>query len=291
MLFNAFMATLDPGDEVVIPTPAWASDGDIVRIAGGVPVPLPCVAGDGFRPVPSALAAAIGPRTRWVLVNSLGNPTGPVTDADRYRALLNVISSYENLLVLADDIYRHLVLDGAFATPAALRPDLADRIRTVNGVSKSHAMTGWRLGWGIGPDWLIAAMTVVQSQSTSCPSSMSQTAAIEAPGTSDGLAERRDVCRRRRDLFVARLAAIPDPDLATSSQGALYAFPSCADPPRVTGLDDDVSLAAWPLEEARVATVPGTAFGATGHLRLSTAVFDIVLEGALDRIAETLRSV
>ena len=291
VLFNAFMATLDPGDEVVIPTPAWASYGDIVRIVGGVPVALPCAARDGFRPDPAALAAATTPRTRWVMFNSPNNPTGAVIDADRYRALLDAVAPHGGVLVLADDIYRHLVFEGAFATPAALRPDLADRILTVNGVSKSHAMTGWRLGWGVGPEWLIAAMAVVQSQSTSCPSSVSQAAALAAlNGPADGLVERRAAYRRRRDLVCERIASIPGLALATPPQGAFYAFPDCREALEITGRPGDVELAAFLLEAAEVATVPGTAFDAPGHLRLSTAASDEELDRAMSRIDAALQA-
>ncbi len=286
VLFNAFMATLEPGDEVVVPTPAWASYGDIVRIAGGVPVSLPCEARDGFRPDPAALSAAIGPRTRWVMFNSPGNPTGAVIDAARCRALLDVVAPHPDVLVLADDIYRHLIFDGAFATPAALRPDLSERILTVNGVSKSHAMTGWRLGWGIGPEWLVAAMAVVQSQSTSCPSSVSQAAAVEALRTDDGLTAWRDVYRRRRDLFAARIEAIPGLTLAVVPQGAFYAFPSCEAALVARDLESDVAMADGLLTEARVAAVPGVAFEAPGHLRFSTAASEQALEAALDRMQQ-----
>lgn len=288
VLFNAFMATLDPGDEVVIPTPAWASYVDIVRIAGGEPVMLPCDATDGFRPGPDALEAAITPRTRWVIFNSPGNPTGAVIDAGRYEALLNVVAPHKQALVLADDIYRHLVFEKRFTTPAAVRLDLADRILTANGVSKSHAMTGWRLGWGIGPEWLISAMAVVQSQSTACPSSVSQAAAIEALSDREGLEARCDAYRQRRDLVASHLLQTPGLNLQCLPEGGFYAFPSCTGAMKATGHASDIEFAAWLLEVARVATVPGSAFAAPGHIRLSLAASQDRLETAHLRISGCL---
>lgn len=222
------------------------------------------------------------------MFNSPGNPTGAVIDAARYRALLDVVAPHPDVLVLADDIYRHLIFDGAFATPAAMRPDLPERILTGNGVSKSHAMTGWRLGWGIGPEWLVAAMAVVQSQSTSCPSSVSQAAAVEALRTDDGLTAWRDVYRRRRDLVAARIEAIPGLTLAMVPQGAFYAFPSCEAALVARDLESDVAMADGLLTEARVAAVPGVAFEAPGHLRLSTAASEQALEAAFDRMRHWL---
>ena len=209
VLFNAFAATLDPGDEVLIPTPAWTSYADIVRINGGRAVFVPTRAADGFAPTAEAISRAIGPRTRWLLLNSPSNPTGAVLSPDALRAVAEALEPHPDVLVLVDEIYEHLCFDAPFRSFGDVCPSLRERTLLVNGVSKAYAMTGWRLGYGAGPAWLIRAMAKVQSQTTSCPSSISQAAAVAALTETDpGFDARRDAYRRRRDRVVRTLDAI-----------------------------------------------------------------------------------
>jgi aspartate aminotransferase len=291
VLFNALMATLNPGDEVIIPTPCWTSYFDIVRIAGGVPVAVPCDGAQGFRLSAADLAAAITPRSRWVILNSPSNPTGAAYSDAEYRPLLEVLLAHPQLWLMVDDMYEHIVYDDfRFVTPAALEPRLKSRILTVNGVSKAYAMTGWRIGYAGGPEALIRAMAVVQSQSTSCPSSISQAAALAAlNGPQDFLAARTESFRRRRDLVVAALNAIPGIS-CRAPEGAFYTFASCAGligkttpSGRVIGSDRD--FCAWLLDEADVAMVPGAAFGLSPYFRISYATSEAELTEALARIA------
>lgn len=300
VLYNAMMATLDPGDEVVIPAPSWVTYADIVVLCGGVPVLVPCAEGEGFRLSPERLRAAITPRTRWLMLNSPSNPSGAAYSADELMGLIGVLHEAPHVWLLADDIYEHIRYgDAPHATPAALDPAIAARTLTVNGVSKAYAMTGWRLGYGCGPTELIGAMAVIQSQSTSCPSSVSQAAAIAAlEGPQDFLAERCADFRRRRDLVVGRLKAIAGLSCRTP-EGAFYAFAGCegligARTPEGKTIADDRAFCAFLLDAAGVAVVPGTGFGLPGHFRVSYATSDTVLETALTRIAEacaTLRVV
>ncbi|WP_108659612.1 pyridoxal phosphate-dependent aminotransferase [Acuticoccus kandeliae] len=292
VLYNAMMATLDPGDEVIIPAPSWVTYADIVALAGGVPVLVPCEEGEGFRLSPSRLRAAITPRTRWLMLNSPSNPSGAAYSAAELSALIAVLHEAPHVWLLADDIYEHIRYgDAPHATPAALDPAIAARTLTVNGVSKAYAMTGWRLGYGCGPADLIAAMSVIQSQSTSCPSSVSQAAAIAAlEGPQDFLPERCESFRRRRDLVVGRLAAIPGLTCRTP-EGAFYAFAGCggligARTGEGRAIADDRAFCSYLLDAAGVAVVPGTAFGLPGYFRVSYATSDAVLETALTRIAE-----
>ncbi|KMO31597.1 aspartate aminotransferase [Methylobacterium tarhaniae] len=291
ILYNAFMATLAEGDEVVIPTPYWTSYSDIVTIAGGRPVLLPCGAEAGFRLQPAQLEAAITPRTRWLLLNSPSNPSGAGYRAEDLAALAAVIRRHPQVWVMSDDMYEHIVYDGfRFATFAAVAPDLTERTLTVNGVSKAYAMTGWRIGYGGGPSALIKAMAVVQSQATSCPCSVSQAAAIAAlDGPQDVVAERRMAFQRRRDLVVQGLNAVPGLDCPVPD-GAFYTFASCAGligtrtpEGRVIGSDRDV---ADYLLDADVAVVPGSCFGLEPFFRISYATSDEELRVALARIAQ-----
>ncbi len=297
ILYNAFMATLDPGDEVILAAPYWTSYADIVAISGGTVVPVRGRPETGLRLDPADLEAAITPRTRWLLLNSPSNPSGSAYDAESLGALLDVIARHPQVWLMMDDIYEHLLYDGrAFVTAAALRPDLASRILTINGVSKAYAMTGWRLGYGAGPAELIAAMAVVQSQSTSNPSSISQAAAIAAlEGPQEILAERRAAFQARRDRISERLDN--SPGLACRKpEGAFYVFPDC------TGLiggrtasgrmlDDDSAVARWLLEDHDVAVVPGSCFGQPGHFRISYAAAQSELDTACDRIAAAVAGV
>ena len=291
ILYNAMMATLNDGDEVIIPTPCWTSYFDIVRIAGGVPVAVPCSGGDGFRLTADALQAAITPRTRWLLLNSPSNPTGSAYGADDYRPIIEVLMRHQHVWLMVDDMYEHITYDDfRFVTPLALDPALRDRCLTVNGVSKAYAMTGWRLGYAGGPADLIQAMAVVQSQSTSCPSSVTQAAAISAlDGPQDLLAIRRDSFARRRDLVVDALNTIEGVE-CRRPEGAFYAFASCAGMiGRVTPdgfrINSDRDFCAWLLDSADVAVVPGSAFGLSPYFRISYATSEAKLTEALSRIA------
>ncbi|MBZ4689405.1 MAG: pyridoxal phosphate-dependent aminotransferase [Cereibacter sp.] len=291
MLYNAMMASLNPGDEVIIPTPCWTSYLDIVRIAGGAPVPVPCPAEDGFRLTAETLEAAITPRSRWLLLNSPSNPTGAAYGAEHYRPLIEVLHRHPQVWLMVDDMYEHIVYDNfRLVTPLALDPSLKPRCLTVNGVSKAYAMTGWRLGYAGGPAALIAGMAVVQSQSTSCPSSVTQVAAIAAlDGPQDFLAARRDSFARRRDLVVTALNRIDGID-CRRPEGAFYTFASCAGligrkTPEGRVLQSDRDLCGWLLDTTDVAVVPGSAFGLSPYFRISYATSEAELTEALARIS------
>ena len=292
ILFNAMMATLDPGDEVIIPTPYWTSYSDIVQIAEANPVLIACNAEAGFRLQAAQLEAAITPKTRWVILNSPSNPSGAGYRAEDYRPLLDVLLKHPHVWLLVDDMYEHIVYDGfEFVTPAALEPRLKNRILTVNGVSKAYAMTGWRIGYAGGPRDLIKAMAVVQSQATSCPSSISQAASVAAlNGPQDFLIERKASFQRRRDLVVAGLNAIDGLDCRVPD-GAFYTFSGCAGvlgktTPSGKRLETDTDFCAYLLEDANVAVVPGSAFGLSPFFRISYASAESELREALTRIAD-----
>jgi aspartate aminotransferase len=290
ILFNAMMATLNAGDEVIIPAPYWTTYPDVVAIAEGVPVFVPCPQSHGFKLRADDLEAAITPRTKWLLLNTPNNPTGSAYNRNDLAALGEVLDSHENVRILTDDIYEHLVYDGfAFATMAQAVPALAGRTLTLNGVSKAYAMTGWRLGYAGGPADLIAAMANVQQQSSTQASSITQAAALEAlTGPQTILQERRDSFRQRRDLVVDALNAIEGLS-CVRPDGTFFAYPSCeglmgkrTPDGKVMGSDQD--FAAYLLESAGVATVPGTAFGLSPHFRLSFASPTELLEEACQRI-------
>ncbi len=292
ILFNALMATLNPGDEVIIPTPYWTSYSDIVQIAEAKPVLIACNAEAGFRLQAAQLEAAITPKTRWVILNSPSNPSGAGYRAEDYRPLLDVLMKHPQVWLLVDDMYEHIVYDGfEFVTPAALEPRLKSRILTVNGVSKAYAMTGWRIGYAGGPRELIKAMAVVQSQATSCPSSISQAASVAAlNGPQDFLVERKASFQRRRDLVVAGLNAIDGLDCRVP-EGAFYTFSGCAGvlgktTPSGKRLGTDTDFCAYLLEDANVAVVPGSAFGLSPFFRISYASAEAELKEALTRIAD-----
>jgi len=292
ILFNALMATLNPGDEVIIPTPYWTSYSDIVQIAEAKPVLIACSAEAGFRLQAAQLEAAITPKTRWVILNSPSNPSGAGYRAEDYRPLLDVLMKHPQVWLLVDDMYEHIVYDGfEFVTPAALEPRLKNRILTVNGVSKAYAMTGWRIGYAGGPKDLIKAMAVVQSQATSCPSSISQAASVAAlNGPQDFLVERKASFQRRRDLVVAGLNAIEGLDCRVP-EGAFYTFSGCAGvlgktTPSGKRLETDTDFCAYLLEDANVAVVPGSAFGLSPFFRISYASAEAELKEALTRIAD-----
>lgn len=290
VIFNALMASINPGDEVILPTPFWTSYADMVQICGGVPVLLPCSEAQGFRLEAAQLDAAITPRTRWVFLNSPSNPSGAAYSATQLQPITEVLLRHPAVWVLADDIYEHILYDGlAFATPAAVEPGLRERTLTVNGVSKAYAMTGWRLGYGAGPKALIAAMAVVQSQSTSCPSSISQAAAIEAlTGPQEIVAERCLSFQARRDFVVAALNRAPGLRCRTP-EGAFYTFASCAGvlgrhTPSGTLLQTDTDFCHYLLQDFNVAVVPGTVFGLAPYFRISYATAMTQLEEACGRI-------
>lgn len=282
-IFHALLATLDPGDEVVIPSPWWVSYPEIVRFAGGTVIDLPTDASGGFRISPGQLAAAITPRTRWLLLNSPGNPTGATYPAAELQALGEVLRAHPRVLVLSDDIYAPLrYTPGRHATLAVECPDLADRILTVSGVSKSHAMTGFRIGVATGPAWLIAAMEKLQSHSSGNPSSVSQAAAVAAfEGPQDFLAAWCERFRARRDLVVAGINAIPG--LSTPvPDGAFYCMIDAA--PLMPRFGDDDALALHLLEHG-VAIVAASGFGGRDGFRISFAADEARLIEALRRIA------
>ncbi|WP_375451519.1 pyridoxal phosphate-dependent aminotransferase [uncultured Devosia sp.] len=290
IIFNALMATLNPGDEVVVPVPYWVSYPEIVRLCGAEPVFAVADAATGFKLSPAALEAAITPRTKWLILNTPSNPTGAAYSAAELKGLAAVLLRHPHVHILTDDIYEVLVYDGGrFSTIAQVEPALQARTLTMNGVSKSHAMTGWRIGYCTGPRPLLAAMTKLQGQSTNNASSISQWAAVEAlNGNQDFLAEWRKVFQGRRDLVVQGLNANTGLDCLVP-EGAFYVFPSCQ---RLLGKtsaggsllanDEDFVLAL--LEESGVALVHGAAFGLPGHFRLSYAASNGELEEAVARI-------
>jgi len=290
IIFNALMATLNPGDEVVIPVPYWVSYPEITRLCGAEPVFAVADASTGFKLKPEVLEAAITPATKWLILNTPSNPTGAAYSAAELRGLADVLLRHPHVHILTDDIYEVLVYDGGtFATIAQVEPALRPRTLTMNGVSKSHAMTGWRIGYCTGPRPLLGAMLKLQSQSTTNPSSIAQWAAVEAlNGPQDFLKDWRDVFQGRRDLVVKGLNANTGLDCLTP-EGAFYVFPSCQ---RLLGktsaggkllvTDEDFVLAL--LEETGVALVHGAAFGLPGHFRLSYAAANSQLEDAVARI-------
>ncbi len=290
VLYNALMASLNPGDEVIIPAPYWVSYPDIVRLGGGTPVIVDCPMNTGFKLTPDALEAAITPNTKWFLFNSPSNPTGAGYSWDELKALTDVLLRHEHVWVLTDDMYEHLAFDDfKFCTPAQVEPKLYDRTLTVNGVSKAYAMTGWRIGYAAGPEVIINAMRKIQSQSTTNPCSISQWAAVEAlNGPQDFLATRCDAFLRRRDLVVAGLndcAGITCP----TPEGAFYVYPSVAGCIGKTSqggrkIENDEDFATALLEEKGVAVVFGAAFGLSPHFRISYATSDDALTEACDRI-------
>ena len=290
ILYNALMATLNPGDEVVIPAPYWVSYPDMVLLAGGEPVVVPAGIETGFKLTAQALEAAITPRTRWVIFNSPSNPTGAGYSRDELTALTDVLLRHPHVWVMTDDMYEHLAYgDFEFCTPAQVEPGLHDRTLTCNGVSKAYCMTGWRIGFAAGPERLIAAMRKIQSQSTSNPCTISQWAAVAAlNGPHDFIAENNAVFQRRRDLVVDALNAIPGLT-CPMPDGAFYVYPGIegligrtSAGGRRIGTDEDFATAL--LEEAGVAVVCGAAFGLSPNFRVSYATSDDALAEACKRI-------
>jgi aspartate aminotransferase len=290
ILYNALMATLNPGDEVVIPAPYWVSYPDMVLLAGGEPVIAETSLQTGFKLTPDQLEAAITPKTKWFIFNSPSNPTGAGYSRDELKALTDVLMRHPHVWVMTDDMYEHLAYDGfEFCTPAQVEPGLYERTLTCNGVSKAYAMTGWRIGYAAGPEALIAAMRKIQSQSTSNPCSISQWAAVEAlNGPQDFLAANNAVFKRRRDLVVSMLSEI-DGVTCPTPEGAFYVYPSIAGligktSAAGTAIPDDEAFAKALLEETGVAVVFGAAFGLSPNFRISYATSDDALRDACSRI-------
>lgn len=289
VLFNALKATVDEGDEVLIPVPYWVSYPDMVRLCGGTPVFVPADIESGFKLTPRALEAAITPRSKWLMFNSPSNPSGAAYTRAEMEALMDVVRRHPQLWVLSDDIYEAIVFDGLeFVTPAQVAPDLADRILTMNGVSKGHAMTGWRIGYGAGPKPLIEAMRKVLSQTTSGACSIAQHAAVAAlDGPQDHVAKQLVAFQARRDRVVAALNSAPGVT-CPMPDGAFYVFPSIAGcigkrspGGALIATDEDFAMAL--LREEGVGSVFGSAFGLSPHIRLSYAAADDVLTEACAR--------
>jgi aspartate aminotransferase len=294
-LYNLFIALLDPGDEVIIPAPYWVSYPDMVMMAGGTPVIVPTSPDDDFTMRADALRAHVTPRTRAVVLNTPSNPTGAVYSPAQIAALAEVVLE-KNLLVVSDDIYRSLVYGGArYASIAAVGPELATRTILVDGVSKTYAMTGWRIGYAAGPAPIIKAMAKVQGQSTSNPTHLAQLATLAAlTGPQEPVETMRKAFDERRVAMVELLRAIPGA-ACREPKGAFYAFPDLgAFLGRATAegktLDTDVALCDWLVEHARVAVVPGSGFGAAGHVRLSYACSMENIKLGVGRLREALLS-
>jgi len=291
VIYDALLATVEDGDEVLIPTPFWSAYALMTHIVGGTPTFVSCPQNNGFKLRPDDLDAAITPRTRWLFLNFPNNPSGAACSRAELAALGEVMLKHPDVWILSDDMYEHLVYDGFDrATLAAVEPRLSDRVLTVSGVSKTYAMTGWRIGFGVGPKNLIRAMANTQGQVTAGVSTVGQAAAVAAlDGPQDLVAERADIYRRRRDLVVDMLNAIPG-SACHRPEGAFYVFPNVAGClGRVTAggrklaTDEDVALAL--LDEQHVATVFGAAFGMSPYLRISYATDEAALEEGCRRIA------
>jgi len=290
ILYNALMATLNEGDQVIIPAPFWVSYPDMVLLAGGEPVIAQASVQTGYKLTADQLEAAITPKTKWLIFNSPSNPTGAGYTWEELKMLTDVLMRHPHVWVMTDDMYEHLAYDDfEFCTPAQVEPSLYDRTLTVNGVSKAYSMTGWRIGYAAGPEKLIGAMRKIQSQSTSNPCSISQWAAVEAlNGTQDFLAPNNDLFVRRRDLVVEMLNAAEGINCPTP-EGAFYVYPSIAEcigktSAAGTVITDDETFATALLEESGVAVVFGAAFGLSPNFRVSYATSDELLKEACTRI-------
>jgi aspartate aminotransferase len=290
VIFNALKATLNAGDEVVIPAPYWVSYPDMALMCGGTPVFVDTTLEDGFKVRPESLAKALTPRTKWVLLNSPSNPSGAAYTAAELKALAAVLLDFPQVMILTDDMYEHLTYgDFAFATIAQVEPRLYDRTLTMNGVSKAYSMTGWRIGYAGGPEWLIKAMSNVMGQTTSNPCSISQWAAVEAlNGTQDFIPKNKKLFQERRDLVVSMLNQAQGIRCPTP-EGAFYVYPSCAGligkkAPSGKVIDNDETFAVELLEAEGVALVHGGAFGLSPNFRISYATSNECLEDACQRI-------
>lgn len=294
VLYNTFMASLNEGDEVIIPAPYWVSYPDIILLSGGTPIIVECGLKQNFKITPKQLEDNITSKTKWLILNSPSNPTGAAYTKDELTELANILKKHPNIYILSDDIYEHIVYDDfKFTTIAEIAPELKERTITLNGVSKAYSMTGWRIGFAGGNKDLIKAISIIQSQSTSNPSSISQAAAIEAlNGPQEYIKENALMFQGRRDLVLNRLNDIPG--LSTfKPQGAFYVFPYCADlfgkkTPKGEVIKNSTELAGYLLEDALVAVVPGSAFGTEGYFRISYATSNELLEQACERIKNSL---
>lgn len=289
-IYNAFMATLNPGDEVIIPAPYWVSYPDMVMLAGGTPVIVEAGIENNFKITAEQLEEAITDKTKWLMFNSPSNPTGAAYSASEMKKLTDVLLKYPHVWVFADDIYEHIVYDGfEFVTPVMVEPQLMDRTLTMNGMAKAYAMTGWRIGFAGGPVELINAMRKVQSQSTSNPCSISQAASIVAlTGDQEYLKTRAAAFKVRRNLVVKMINDVPGLECPTP-EGAFYVYPSCAGlmgkkTPDGKILESDLDVCTYLLESVGVAVVHGEAFGLSPYFRISYATSDDVLVEACNRI-------
>jgi len=290
VLYNALMASVNSGDEVIIPAPYWVSYPDMVLLAEGTPIIVECSAENSFKITAEQLEAVITPQTKWLIFNSPSNPTGGAYSYEEIKALTDILLKYPHVYIMVDDMYEHLVYDGfQFATPAQVEPDLYDRTLTINGVSKSYAMTGWRIGYAGGPADLIKAISKVQSQSTSNPSSISQAAAVAAlSGDQSFLQSRNDAFAARRDMVVDMLNACEGIS-CIKPEGAFYVFPSCVGcvgktTPEGKVIENDEDFVTYLLEAEGVACVQGSAFGLEGYFRISYATSEQALKEAGIRI-------
>jgi aspartate aminotransferase len=289
-LFNALVATLDAGDEVIVPAPYWVSYPDVVQFAGATPVIVPAGAEFGYKLTPAMLEAAITPRTKWVILNSPSNPTGAAYSVAELKALGEVLERHPHVWIFADDMYEHIVYDDfRFATIAEVCPSLYDRTLTVNGCSKAYAMTGWRIGFAAGAGWLIKAMAKLQSQSTSNPCSIAQAAAVAAlTGDQSFLKDRAAAFQQRRDLVVSMLNQA-DGIHCPRPEGAFYVYPDVSgvigkSTPAGKRIDDDSDFVTYLLDDAKVAAVQGIAFGVSPAMRISYATSEALLTEACQRI-------
>ena len=290
VIYNALMATLNAGDEVIVPAPCWVSYPEMVKLCGGIPIIVPCDMASGFKLTAEQLEATITPQTRWLMLNSPSNPTGAAYTKGELKALAEVLLRHPQVMILTDDIYEHLVYDGfEFATMAQVEPALYDRTLTMNGLSKAYAMTGWRIGYAGGPEWLIKAMAKVMGQSTSNPCSISQWAGVAAlSGPHDFIAERNAAFAARRNVVVKALNEVEGLSCAMPD-GAFYVYPNCED---LLGrsssggahIKTDSDFCEALIKEAHVAVVPGSAFHGAPHFRISYATSLEQLEIACERI-------
>ncbi|MBM6583078.1 pyridoxal phosphate-dependent aminotransferase [Microvirga sp. BT689] len=294
IIFNALLATLEPGDEVILPAPYFVSYPEMVKLFGGMPITVPCPSETGFRLTPEALEGAITERTKWLFLNMPGNPSGAVYSEAELKSLGAVLARHPQVLVLSDEIYEHILFDGRrFVSFGAACPELKERSLIVNGVSKAYAMTGWRVGYAAGPAPLIKAMTTVQSQSCTSVCSPAQAAALSAlTGPQDCVVEFREAFERRRNLVVEGIQRIEGLSLSPP-EGAFYAFIGCSGligsvTPLGAVLADDAAVTRYLLDEGRVAAVPGTAYGLSPFFRISTATSDSILTEAISRIADAV---
>ena len=286
---NLLLACLDTDDQVIIPAPYWVSYPDMVLLADGQPVIVPTTMADGFKLTPRALQTALTPRTKALIINSPSNPTGKAYSRAEWRALADVLLQHPDVLIISDDIYEAMYWGKEpFVNAVMVEPRLRSRCVVINGVSKTYAMTGWRIGYAAGPAPLIKAMKTIQSQTTSNPCSISQKAACAAlQGDQGCVAAMADTFRQRHDYLLERLQGIPGIEVV-AAEGAFYSFPDCSTLIARLGLADDAALAEWLLETVGIATVPGSAFGAPGCLRLSYAASMADLGCAMDRLEEAI---